>query len=173
MVKFTTKMTNKKRTQTAQSQTDYRDIQPMADNTDERVDGKFENAQNQSFQSGGVCALPEKTECTQPGEVTETESRRNPPRAIKSPAHLQGCETGDTEDNLNTCMDVCYSAKCDVPHTNQDTILSTKAKQWKTAMREEMQSLEENVAFTLIQLPPGKQTVGGRWVYSLKTEIDA
>lgn len=172
LVKFTTKTTNEKGTQTAESQTDYGDIHPMVDNTDERVDEKPENAQGQRVQSGGVGALPEKTECTQSGEVTETVHRRNPPRAKRRPAHLQDFETGDTEDNLNTCIDFCYRAVCDVPHTYQDAIASTKARQWNAAMREEIQSLEENEAFTLTQLPPGKQTVGGRWVHALKTEID-
>lgn len=64
LVKFTTKTTNEKGTQTAESQTGYGDIHPMVDNTDERVDEKPENAQGQSVQSGGVGALPEKTECT-------------------------------------------------------------------------------------------------------------
>lgn len=172
LVKFTTKMTNEKETQTAESQTDYGDIHPTVDNTDERVDEKSENVQGQSVQSVGVGALPEKTDFTQPGEVTETENRRNPLRAKRRPAHLQDFETGDREDNLNTCMDFCYRAVCDVPQTYQDAISSTKARQWKTATREEMQSLEENEAFTLTQLPPGKKTVGGRWVYALKTEID-
>lgn len=73
----------------------------MVDNTDERVDEKPENA-DQSVQSGGVGASPEKTERTQPGEVTETVYRKNPPRAKRRPAHLQDYDTGDTEDNLNT-----------------------------------------------------------------------
>lgn len=138
LVKFTAKTTNEKGTQTAQSQVGYGDIYPMVDNTNERVD--------------------EKPEHTKPCEITETVNRRNPPRTKRRPAHLQDYETGDTEDNLNTCIDFCYRAVCDVPHTYQDAITSTKAGQWKAAMREEMQSLKENEAFTLIQLPPGKQT---------------
>ena len=106
---------------------------------------------------------------TQPGEVTETVIRRYPPRTKKRPAHLQDFET---DDKLHTCIDSCYRAVCDIPQTYQDAIASSKARQWTNAMREEMQSLEENETFSLTQLPPGKQTVGGRWVYALKTEID-
>lgn len=172
-MKFTTKTTNEKGTYTAESQTGYGDINTMVDNTDERVGEKPENAQGQGVQSGGVGASPEKTERTQPGKVTETVYRKNPPRTKRRPAHLQDYETlGDTEDNLNTFMGFCYRAVCDVPHTYQDAIAPTKARRWKAAMREEIQSFEENEAFTLTQLPPGKQTVGGRWVYALKTEIN-
>ena len=171
LVKFTTKTTNEMGTQTEQSHTGYGDMHTMVDNTDERVDENPENA-GQSVESGGVAASPEETERIQPGEVTETVTRKNPPRAKRRPAHLQDYDTGDTDDNLNTCVDCCYRAVCDVPHTYQDAIASPKARQWKAAMREEIQSLEENEAFTLTQLPPGKQTVGGRWVYALKNEID-
>lgn len=49
---------------------------------------------------------------------------------------------------------------------------STNSKQWVRAMDEEIQSLKENNTFTLTTLPKGKKTVGGKWVYSIKTDID-
>ena len=39
-------------------------------------------------------------------------------------------------------------------------------------MDEEMHSLKENDTFTLTSLPEGKQTVGGRWVYTVKESAD-
>ena len=35
-----------------------------------------------------------------------------------------------------------------------------------------MRSLGENKTYILTQLPPGKQAVGGRWLYALKSDID-
>lgn len=169
LVKFTTKTTKERETQTDESHTEYGDVHSRVDNSEENVVEKIENVPSQ----GGVNeTLPEKTEHTQPGEVTETVNRRNPPRNKRRPTHLQDFETEDMGDTLNTCLDFCYRAVCDVPQTYQDAIASTKSRQWRNAMKEEMQSLEENEAFSLTPLPPGKQTVGGRWVYALKTEID-
>ena len=56
-------------------------------------------------------------------------------------------------------MDSCYRAVCDIPQTYQDAIASLF--QWKNAMNEEMQSLEENKTFSLTKLPPDKQAVVG------------
>ena len=39
-------------------------------------------------------------------------------------------------------------------------------------MDEEMGSLDENDTYELVELPPGKQTVGGRWVYAIKPGSD-
>ena len=81
-------------------------------------------------------------------------------------------EAEDNVDKLQIAVDFCYRAVCDIPQTYQDTIASTKSKQWKNAMNEEMRSLEENKTYSLTQLPPGKQAVGDRWVYALKSDID-
>ncbi|KAJ8412641.1 hypothetical protein AAFF_G00115920 [Aldrovandia affinis] len=112
------------------------------------------------------------TERIQPGKVTETGTRKNPPRTKRRPTYLQEFETEDTEDRLQTCVDSCYRAVCDIPRTYQDAIASTKSRQWENAMNKEMRSLEENETFKLTQLPPGKRAVGGRWVYALKSDID-
>lgn len=39
-------------------------------------------------------------------------------------------------------------------------------------MDEEMQSLKDNVTFTLTTLPEGKDVVGGKWVYAMKRNTD-
>ena len=49
---------------------------------------------------------------------------------------------------------------------------STEPGKWKKAMDEEMKSLEDNQTFTLTKLPEGRKTVEGKWVYSIKGDID-
>ena len=49
---------------------------------------------------------------------------------------------------------------------------STEPGKWKKAMDEEIKSLEDNQTFTLTKLPEGRKTVGGKWVYSIKGDID-
>ena len=174
LVKFTTETAMEQGTQTPEShiQCDS-EVHPRV-NKDVNVDDECVNVQNQGIQSGASGALSEQTERTQPGKATETVNRRNPLRARRPPGHLKGFETEfeDTVDKLETCVDFCYRAVCDIPQNYQDAIVSPKSKQWRKAMDEEMRSLEENKTFSLTQLPPGKQAVGGRWVYALKKDID-
>lgn len=49
---------------------------------------------------------------------------------------------------------------------------SIESEQWMDAMREELNSLRENDTFTLCPLPKGKETVGGKWVYTVKNSVD-
>lgn len=39
-------------------------------------------------------------------------------------------------------------------------------------MDEEMKALRDNNTFTLTTLPEGKKAVGGRWVDTIKTNVD-
>ena len=39
---------------------------------------------------------------------------------------------------------------------------------WRQTMIDEMQALESNGTWELVPLPPGKKTVGCRWVYAIK-----
>lgn len=163
LVKFTTKTATEKETQTPEPYIECgdRDIYPMISGGDKSVN---ENVTNVPVQSDVSDTLPEQTEHTQPGKATETVIKRNPPRTRRRPAHLQEFETEDTDNKLQTCVDFCYRAVCDIPQTYQDAIASAKSRQWRDAMNEEMRSLEENKTFNLTQLPSGKQAVGGKWV---------
>ncbi|KAL1263577.1 hypothetical protein QQF64_006316 [Cirrhinus molitorella] len=158
--------------QTSKTNTEYEDINPKITNSEENVGENVKDAASQGIPSEVSETLPEQTGSVQPGTAAETIIRKNPPRARRMPAHLQDFETENMTDKLQTCIDFCYKAVCDIPQTYQEAISSTKSKQWKNAMDKEMQSLEENKTFTLTKLPQEKQPVGGRWVYTLKRDID-
>ena len=66
-------------------------------------------------------------------------------------------------------VDFCYKV---APKTYNQATKSSESDQWKEAMKEEMKCLEENDTFDLVELPPGKHTVGGRWVYAIKPGAD-
>jgi hypothetical protein len=66
-------------------------------------------------------------------------------------------------------VDYVYKA---VPKTYNAAVKSEDTENWKQAMNEEMDSLIENNTFDVVELPEGKTTVGGRWVYALKESPD-
>lgn len=43
---------------------------------------------------------------------------------------------------------------------------------WQNAMAEELTALHQTHICDLVQLPPGKHTIGSRWVYENKTKSD-
>ena len=102
---------------------------------------------------------------------------RYPPRERARPAYLNdyvaGEELDDEDvDNVN-CFDHFY--KCvatDVPQSYSEAIKSPDSEKWLEAMKDEMNSLEENETFSLTSLPKGRDAVGGRWVYAKKLGAD-
>lgn len=39
-------------------------------------------------------------------------------------------------------------------------------------MQEELQAMENNNPWSVVKLPAGKQTIGSRWIYKVKTRSD-
>jgi Reverse transcriptase (RNA-dependent DNA polymerase) len=47
-----------------------------------------------------------------------------------------------------------------------------KDPKWSNAMKQEMEALEKNGTWELVELPKGKKTVGCKWVFSLKYDVN-
>jgi hypothetical protein len=47
-----------------------------------------------------------------------------------------------------------------------------ESAQWKKYMKEEMDSLERNKTWDLVELPKDRKVVGCKWVYKLKKGVD-
>lgn len=56
-----------------------------------------------------------------------------------------------------------------VPSSYDEARLSDDFNKWKNAMNEEMAALKENLTWKLCELPAGRQAIGCKWVYALKT----
>ncbi|PNX83829.1 beta-galactosidase [Trifolium pratense] len=56
-----------------------------------------------------------------------------------------------------------------IPNSVQDALADPK---WKAAMNEEMNSLQKNETWDLVDCPKGKKPVGCRWVYTVKYKPD-
>lgn len=69
------------------------------------------------------------------------------------------------------------SHKSFLTHLNTISIPKTlsealKSEEWKQAMRVEMEALEKNDTWDLVELPTGKSLVGCKWVFTVKYNAD-
>lgn len=80
----------------------------------------------------------------------------------------------NTNETLNN-MEISYSTEesnAADPKNPEEAFSGPNAAQWKKTMTEEIQSLEDNNTWTLVQLPPGKIPIGCRWVFKLKKDSE-
>jgi hypothetical protein len=59
----------------------------------------------------------------------------------------------------------------DEPRNFAEAVTSDEASRWRTAMNEEMASLEENSTWELHNLPEGRKAISNRWVYRKKRNV--
>ncbi|KAL6461078.1 hypothetical protein MHYP_G00310440 [Metynnis hypsauchen] len=167
LVKFITKTTCESETQTQDLGFD-----PIINN--EKTDTSRPSATSTDIQTDSPQSPGDDGEEHHRVTPQVSSSGRYPTRERKPPSYLSDYTQEDSggDDSTLTSVDYCYRAVCGVPLTFKQAMASPQAGEWKRAMDEEMQSLEENQTFTLTKLPEGGKTVGGRWVYSIKEHGD-
>ncbi|KAL0299909.1 UNVERIFIED_CONTAM: Retrovirus-related Pol polyprotein from transposon TNT 1-94 [Sesamum angustifolium] len=60
----------------------------------------------------------------------------------------------------------------DNPLTFKDAMASSEAKQWKEAVKSEMDSIVSNGTWVLVDLAPGCTTIGCKWIFKKKLKPD-
>jgi transposase InsO family protein len=63
---------------------------------------------------------------------------------------------------VSTTYDICE------PETYAQAVQGPDQAAWKEAMDEEMRSLQQNGTWSLVDLPPDRRALRGKWVYKLK-----
>ena len=105
-----------------------------------------------------------------PSNEVKKKKKKKAERARDKPKHLSDYIAEKDEDlfKIAKCaIDFCYIV-VNVPNNYQEVISSIQSEQWKEAMNDGMEALKENNTYTVTNLPKGKETIGSKWVYSVK-----
>nr|GFA96060.1 putative retrotransposon Ty1-copia subclass protein [Tanacetum cinerariifolium] len=58
------------------------------------------------------------------------------------------------------------------PTNYKAALLDQESKKWLNAMNVEMQSMKDNEVWVLVELPPNGKTVGSKWLFKKKIDMD-
>ena len=96
--------------------------------------------------------------------VQETQDVRRSNRIRREPERYFGFLLTQTGDVM--LMDD------DEPLTYEDAMNSPESERWLEAMKSEMDSMYENKVWTLVEPPEGVKSIGCKWVFKKKTNMD-
>ena len=154
----------------------------------------FQNDDSQpchsDFFSDLVLPLPisiSSNDSTNPSFSPTSLSLDRPTRSRRAPSYLQDYHCSSTSfASQSTChplSQVLDYHKLSTPHTTLVNAISSNFEpttyaeaavipEWQATMSEELRALKENNTWSLTTLPPGKHTVGCKWVYRIKYRPD-
>ena len=67
---------------------------------------------------------------------------------------------------------LCDAKDVNEPVSFSEVLHSPDRDEWMTAMQEEMSSMDKNNVWELVDLPPGRKTIGNKWVLKVKRKAD-
>ena len=106
--------------------------------------------------------MTDSDKCTteQPSIECETEVVPRRSERLRHPPDFYGTRVNVTSQNPKE------------PKSIEEAVSGPEKPKWEKAMEVEMQSLEENSVWDLVELPEGKRAIGNKWVYKVKTGAD-
>ena len=60
----------------------------------------------------------------------------------------------------------------DEPKTFKEAMKGANSAEWMEAMKDELESMEKNKVWNLVNLPPNRKTIGCKWVLKIKQKAD-
>jgi transposase InsO family protein len=138
--------------------------EPVNDNEDER-NVEIENDSDEADENHGDETGSQHTNTNSDNESEESEGGlpirdRRPPRYLRD--YVTNLENND--DQLQNLAIAMFSSNED-PSTYEET---AKSDVWRNAMDSEIQSIEANDTWELINLPPGAKAIGVKWIFKTK-----
>nr|GEW34421.1 putative retrotransposon Ty1-copia subclass protein [Tanacetum cinerariifolium] len=94
-------------------------------------------------------------EDTSPSEITS-----------EIPMEVEGFELPQEEVEEHSLGDL------NEPASYKAAMLDSESNKWLDAMNAEMQSVIDNMVWVLVDLPPNCKTVGSKWIFKEKTDMD-
>jgi hypothetical protein len=107
--------------------------------------------------------------------ITHTVQKMSPSSHLPAPSSSSGTAYPIAHyANLENFSLVHRAYLAGLDHDKEPTTYTQAVKdlKWREAMKSEIQALENNGTWTITHLPPGKKTLGCKWVYKVKHNSD-
>ncbi|GJW16716.1 retrotransposon protein, putative, ty1-copia subclass [Tanacetum coccineum] len=78
----------------------------------------------------------------------------------------------DDQENNEPQSDINPIRDLGEPANYKAALLDPESDKWLNAMNVEMQSMKDNKVWILVELPPNGKTVGSKWLFKKKTDMD-
>lgn len=104
-------------------------------------------------------------------DVVQQQDVRRSTRIRNVPDRL-GTVTGDWWDSEELEYANLVNAVREEPTTFNEAINGENSLQWKDAVKSEYESLMKNDTWQLVDLPPGRNLVGSKWIFKIKRNAD-
>ncbi|GKC06055.1 retrotransposon protein, putative, ty1-copia subclass [Tanacetum coccineum] len=92
-------------------------------------------------------------------------------KASGSLEDLEIFQEEDTHPSINTSLNH-EEGDLGEPANYKAALLDPESDKWLNAMNVEMQSMKDNEVWDLVDLPPNGKTIGSKWLFKKKTDMD-
>ncbi|GJT48264.1 retrotransposon protein, putative, ty1-copia subclass [Tanacetum coccineum] len=118
-----------------------------------------------------------KKEDTTPSEITsnipqEVEGFEPPQEEVIPIRRSERTHRAPNRLCLNVEVEEHSLGDLNEPTSYKAAMLDSESNKWIDAMNAEIQSMMDNMVWVLVDLPPGCKTVGSRWLFKKKTDMD-
>ena len=149
-------------------------IDPLVNEPIRPLDEAIAPRASKPIRSQNEALEPMETDEVTITEVTSIPSNK-PSIVVEIPTKTRDYYRGFKEVNIglllkeNNLLEV-FLTLGNEPRTFKQAVLSPDKKEWFKAMKLQVTELEDHNCWILTSLPEGKNLLGGRWVYTLKTD---